>query len=256
MLFLAIHNGHNVSEWVKGKISISDSERLREEDPYTCQLVEDKDNYIVQLTSRFEYDLNRAMDKAVYQVPSDCWNLPIYRNSLLTQEEVNIALSKYDKFYKDLDVIIDSFLLKYDRIIVWDIHSYNHRRMGANAEFDDNEQNPEIILGINNYIQMSQSWKPLIDFIQDSLQTQSFQGCFPNRSLSSDYLDVRQNIKFPGGNLSKYINSKYSNKVCCIAIEFKKIWMNEWTHEIDETCFSKLKEIFNHTCSEVLKRGI
>ena len=251
MLFLAIHNGHGISESVSAKIGLSNVARMREEDPFTDRFIRDKDNHVVQLTSRFEYDLNRSRERAVYQKPSDCWELPIYPEDSLSNCEIDVALEKYDKFYRDLDTIIESFISKHNKIIIWDIHSYNHRRNGQNSDFDNNDENPEIILGTNDYKYMSKDWKPLIDKIEHSLKSQAFHGEFKNRSISRDSLDVRQNVKFPGGYLSQHINRKYPDNACCIAVEFKKIWMDEWSQEIDEACLSLLKDVFNNTCDDI-----
>jgi len=245
MIFTAVHSGHNLSNHVSAKIGISNLERIREEDPFTDQFVNDKNNYIVQNTSRFEYDVNRSKTRAIYINPDDCWGLPIYQKKALNISEVEMSLKQYDIFYENLTNIIDTHLELYEKLIVWDIHSYNHRRGGKNAEFDSNIDNPEIIIGTNNYQYMSASWKPLIEQIDDMFKSYTFKGNFPNRSLKQNFLDVRQNIKYPGGYLSQFINKKYPDNVCCLAIEFKKIWMNEWTQEIDESCFYQLKNLFN-----------
>jgi len=253
MLFLAIHNGHNLSENIKDKIFITDADRLREEDPYTERFVNDKCNYIIQNTSRFECDLNRNRDKAVYKRPEDCWGLPIYNGEKrLNEQEINNSLTIYDNFYIELVKIVDNFLKKFNKIVIWDVHSYNHRRQGINAHYDCLEGNPEIIIGTTNYNFMSIKWKELIDCIETYMKSQPLnKRQYKNRPLNLPNLDVRQNVKFSGGNLSQFLNNKYGERVCCIAIEFKKIWMNEWTGEVDEDCFKNLKNIFDSTCEGI-----
>ena len=257
MLFLAIHNGHQMSEHTKEKIGISDTERMREEDPFTERFISDKENHIIQYTSRFEYDLNRHPSKAVYQRPDDCWGLNIYPETALSDEEIKEALNQHNMFYQQLDTTIEKFLNRHDNILIWDIHSYNHKRGGVDAPFDSDDENPEIILGTNHYKYMGEKWKPLVDRIENKIRNieLDYLASPPlphNRSLSQKHLDVRQNIKFPGGYLSQYLNHKYSGRVCCIAVEFKKIWMNEWTQEIDEKALCELKAIFDKMCMEIL----
>jgi hypothetical protein len=169
----------------------------------------------------------------------------------MTPKQIHESLSKYDEFYLKLRNIIDSFLSCHDKLIVWDIHSYNHRRAGIDATFDADIENPEIIIGTNHYQFTPQSWKPLIDTIEQAFKAQPFVGNFPNRSHMIPHLDVRQNVKFPGGFLSQYINSTYGDRVCCIAIEFKKIWMCEWTQIIDHTCLIKLKQTFDQVTQSI-----
>jgi len=257
MLFLAIHNGHAVSGYTKAKIGISEQDRMREEDPYTERFIKDKPAHIIQQLSRFECDINRSRDRAIYKEPPDCWDLPIYPKEKLTEAEINVSLSKYDTFYTKLTSIIDDLLKTHKKLLVWDVHSYNHRRLGPDAPFDSEEANPEIILGTTNYQCMPLHWKPLVDSIENTLKSQKFEGDFSFRSQQAATLrnlDVRQNIKFTGGNLSQFLNHKYGERLCCIAIEFKKIWMDEWTQKIDEPCLAKLKAIFDYTCFEALEQ--
>ena len=60
-------------------MKLSDRDRLREEDPYTSCWVDIAETHIVALRSRFEVDLNRPRDKAVYVMPGDCWDLDIWK---------------------------------------------------------------------------------------------------------------------------------------------------------------------------------
>jgi hypothetical protein len=47
-------------------------------------------------------------------------------------------------------------------------------------------------------------------------------------------LDVRENVKFKGGELSKWVHRTFPTTGCCLAVEFKKTFMNEWTGALDE----------------------
>lgn len=245
ILYLAIHNGHQLRESLKQIIGLPDTDRIREEDPYTEKFINDKKNYIIQYTSRFEYDINRIKENSVYKNPDDCWSLNIYPTQNISENEIALSLKKYDDFYHNIQNCIEDFLKRFDKLFIWDVHSYNHRRNGINADFDKNEENPDIILGTNRYAFMPEKWKTLINKLENNLNTFNFSQKFPNRADIDLPFDVRQNVKFPGGNLSKFINSKYGDRVCCTAIEFKKIWMNEWTQETDELCFKELKTAFD-----------
>jgi len=251
MLFLAIHNGHNISDDIRHIIGISESDRLREEDPFTDSFIKDKPNHIIQTTSRFAYDLNRSKEHAVYQTPEDCWGLDIYPATKLTSQQIERSMAKYEAFYTELDKIIERFLKQHQEIIVWDVHSYNHRRGGINAPFDPEIDNPEVILGTNYYKYMPEKWRPLVDTIEQTFKAEGFVGEFANRAIGAVNLDVRQNVKFPGGYLSQYVNKTYGDRVCCIAVEFKKIWMNEWTGEVDAECLQRLHEVFARICEYI-----
>jgi len=42
-------------------------------------------------------------------------------------------------------------------------------------------------------------------------------------------LDVRENVKFRGGQLSRWVHQRFGESACCLAVEFKKFFMDEWT---------------------------
>ncbi|NIQ14822.1 MAG: N-formylglutamate amidohydrolase, partial [Candidatus Dadabacteria bacterium] len=58
ILATAIHNGNEVSKNVRNLFILNDSERLREEDPFTDKLAHVSDTRIVVSKSRFEVDMN------------------------------------------------------------------------------------------------------------------------------------------------------------------------------------------------------
>ncbi len=42
-------------------------------------------------------------------------------------------------------------------------------------------------------------------------------------------LDVRENVKFQGGHFGRWVHQTFPERVCAIAIEFKKFFMDEWS---------------------------
>ena len=60
-------------------------------------------------------------------------------------------------------------------------------------------------------------------------------------------LDVTTNGKFPGGNFARWIHNTFPDSACCIAIEFKKIFMDEWSGELYEDKQNKLIEMMAET---------
>lgn len=69
----AIHNGHEVWPHLAEMMAIDEAGRLREEDPFTAEFVKDIPTHIVVRRSRFEVDLNRAPEGAVYLRPEQAW---------------------------------------------------------------------------------------------------------------------------------------------------------------------------------------
>ncbi|MHA6692999.1 N-formylglutamate amidohydrolase, partial [Devosia sp. A449] len=62
----AIHNGHRLRDDVGAAMALDEAGRLREEDPFTEFVIRDVPNRVVFHRSRFEIDLNRDRDGAVY----------------------------------------------------------------------------------------------------------------------------------------------------------------------------------------------
>ncbi len=96
----AIHDGHLLREELTELVALTENERLREEDPFTAKWTTIGDTQIVGLQSRFEVDLNRPREKAVYQKPEDAWGLKVWKNEP-SKELVTRSLEEYDAFYKD-----------------------------------------------------------------------------------------------------------------------------------------------------------
>src|SRR5690606_18133706 len=75
----AIHNGHHVRDELLPLMALDEAGRLREEDPFTEFTIRDIPNRVVFHRSRFEIDLNRARDGAVYLTPEQAWGLDVWR---------------------------------------------------------------------------------------------------------------------------------------------------------------------------------
>src|SRR5690554_2993528 len=79
---VALHDGHDIRDDLKSYINLAAPERLREEDPYTGDWANLIDNNIIVHKSRFEVDLNRSREKAIYQSADDAWGLEVWKKEL------------------------------------------------------------------------------------------------------------------------------------------------------------------------------
>ena len=216
----AIHDGHEVRSELHEWLAISDEDRLREQDPFTGMWTAIAPTRIVGLRSRFEVDFNRPREKAVYLTPEDAWGLRVWRQRLPT-DVVDRSLAVYDSFYTHVRHLLTELVLKHGRVVVFDLHSYNHRRAGPNLPAD-REGNPEVNIGSGTMYR--QRWAPILDRCINELRAFDYHG---------RHLDVRENVKFQGGNFSRWIHETFPDSVCSIAIEFKKFFMDEWTGQAD-----------------------
>lgn len=230
LVTVAIHNGHQVRPELLPYMNLTESERLREEDPFTSEWIQISDNRIKVNTSRFETDVNRPIEKCIYQKPEDAWGLQVW-NEKLPQEVVERSLQVYKNFYTQIEGYFNVLFEQHPWLIVYDLHSYNYRRSGVD-KYDPPEQNPEINVGTMRV--EKKIWKPVIERLLDVLQKFNYEG---------RHLDVRENIKFGGGEFAKWLSNKYGERICPVAVEIKKIFMDEWTGQPDHNQIRHLREL-------------
>lgn len=235
----AIHDGHETRHELANLFNLTEEERLREEDPFTARWVKEADNHLVVHHSRFETDVNRPRAKAVYLTPEDAWGLKVWKHEL-SPAIANASLAVYDQFYKEAKRYFDSLFELHDKIVVYDIHSYNHRREGENIAADPAD-NPEINIGTKNMDK--ETWQPLVQKMIANFKTFDYNGC---------NLDVRENIKFKGGYFGQWLFQQYGKKICPVSIEFKKKFMDEWTGEPYEKDLVLINQLINSSKQTVL----
>jgi len=232
----AIHNGHTVRADLLSLMALSDSERLREEDPFTEFSIRDIRNRIVFHRSRFEVDLNRARDGAVYVRPEQAWGLNVWQQ-VPAADRVEASLRVHDDYYTMLAAFLRGVERSYGRFIVLDIHSYNHRRNGPDAAPTDSEGAPEINIGTSSMDRAR--WGGVVDAFMEKLASFEFRG---------RRMDVRENIAFQGkGEQTRFIHDMFPKTGCAIAVEFKKFFMDEWTGEPDIEALEAMRAMIAST---------
>jgi hypothetical protein len=231
----AIHDGHDVREEVIKFMDLKEDERLREEDPFTSAWTMIADTRIVGTQSRFEFDLNRPREKAVYITPEDAWGLKVWKSDL-PADVIGRSLNMYDMFYEDVYKILKQFESRFGKFVILDLHTYCYRRDGADKAPADPEANPEVNIGTGTMNR--NNWAGLVDrFISD----------LRNFDYSGRHLDVRENIKFRGGNFGRWIHGNFPSSACCLSVEIKKFFMDEWTGIPDESQVKKIEEALKFT---------
>ena len=217
LVAVAVHDGHSVRREVADLLALDDESRLREEDPYTGSWTSFAPTRIVVGRSRFEVDLNRPRHRAVYREPNDAWGLEVWR-SRLPEDVVERSLAEYDEFYATLRAVLERVAKRAGSFVVYDLHSYNHRRGGPRTAPADLRDNPQVNLGTGDMDR--NRWAPVVDRFLDEIRGHPFPG---------GSLDARENVKFRGGHLSRWVHETFPDTGCALAIEFKKFFMDEWT---------------------------
>ena len=241
LIAVALHDGHNVRPEVEQLLAISPDERKREEDPFTAAWTDIAESRLVVLRSRFEVDLNRPRHQAIYLEPKDAWGLKVWQ-SLPSPDLIERSLREYDAFYREVGRICRRLEERYGHFVIYDLHTYNHYRQGMEACPEPELDNPEINLG-TEYLNR-EYWQPVVDRFIDEMRHFDFLG---------RQLDVRENIKFSGGYFAEWIQAHFPHSGCVLAIEVKKFFMNEWTHQADLTKMSAIHQALKNSVSGVLE---
>jgi N-formylglutamate amidohydrolase len=237
----AIHDGHKLREEVAAIITLDDDVRLMEEDPFTAKWTTIGNTQIIGTHSRFEVDLNRPREKAVYVIPEDAWGLKIY-DFEPSAYIISRSLKEYDDFYKEVHQIFSRLEKQFGQFVIFDLHTYNYRREGPEGPPADPNENPEVNIGTGTMNR--EKWAPLIDRFISDLRNFNFNG---------RQLDVRENVKFKGGQFPKWIHQTFPNSACALSIEFKKFFMDEWTGEPDNQQIEEIQLALKSTVPGVLE---
>lgn len=237
----AIHAGHTLRGELLPLMALDEATRLREEDPYTDGWVKIVPGWIVMNRSRFEVDLNRERDEAIYRSPDMAWGLHLW-NAPLSDEIVDHSLQEYDAFYDELTLLLTRLARHYKRFVVFDIHAYNYRREGPGEAPSDPSLNPEVNIGTGTLNR--RLWGHIVDRFISDLKKFDFPG---------GQLDVRENIKFRGRHLARWIHNKFPNSACVLSIEFKKFFMDEWTGEANEELLVAIRDALTSTLPGILE---
>ncbi|MCS0461736.1 N-formylglutamate amidohydrolase (plasmid) [Rhizobium sp. T1470] len=226
----AIHDGRHVRPGLRSLSALSEAERLREEDPFTAFLIGDLPNQIVFHRSRFEIDLNRRRDEAVYLRAEQAWGLKLWKDDLPQSEHVQ-SLMIHDDYYAMLRCFLEGIERSHGEFVLLDVHSYNHRRADPDT-LTDPDLAPDVNIG--TFSMDRGRWAHVVDPLMDH---------FRSFKAGSRPLDVRENIAFQGkGEQTRFVHEHFPKTGCAIAIEFKKIFMDEWTGQPHKAVLRELRE--------------
>ncbi len=201
----AVHDGHQFRKELWSNCLHTAYERWFEEDPATKQMVQSHPIVIAGMDSRFEYDLNRAPETAIYD---DAWGKQLWK-SPIPENMRKKSLQKHANFYKVVDALISKLEEKFGVCIVYDMHSYNWKRWSREV--------PTWNLGTGNidnlrFVKEIESWRSILE-----------RTPLPNGIISTSKI----NDTFQGnGYFLKYITQNFDNTLV-LATEIAKIYCNE-----------------------------
>lgn len=201
----AVHDGHQFRTELWEDCLHSEYDRWFEEDPCTKEFVKTHPIVIAGCDSRFEYDLNRDPDQAIYE---DAWGKKLWRHPLSSIKKER-SLAKHQAFYEVVGALIRVLEARFGVVVVYDMHSYNWKRWDREV--------PVINLGTANVD--NERFKDDIEAWRQSLSELEL----PHQLEATSKI----NDTFQGnGYFLKYITENFQNTLV-LATEFKKIYCDE-----------------------------
>ena len=237
----AIHAGHALRPDVRDHLRLPEDVRRREEDPGTERFLGGGWWRLVVRRSRFEVDVNRERAKAVYRRPEDAWGLEVWGPDGPPEAVVARSLAEYDAFYAAAYEVLARVEARFGRFVVLDVHSYNHRRGGPEAPPEDPAGNPEVNVGTGALDR--RRWAPVVE---------AFRAEMGRQRVGGRRLDVRENVRFQGGWFPHWVARRFPHTGCPLAIEVKKIFMDEWSGEGDARAMAEVAAALGATVPAVL----
>ncbi|MCB0458457.1 MAG: N-formylglutamate amidohydrolase [Flavobacteriaceae bacterium] len=201
----AVHDGHQFRKELWDNCLHTEYDRWFEEDPQTKEMIKTHPIVIAGLDSRFEYDLNRPPESAIY---TDAWGKQLWKTPL-PEEMKNRSLQKHHNFYRVTNALISKIEEVHGVCIVYDMHSYNWRRWDKEV--------PTWNLGTLNidnerFGKVIEQWQQILSEMK-----------LPNNIVSNCNI----NDTFQGnGYFLKYITKNFRNTLV-LATEIKKVYCDE-----------------------------
>lgn len=201
----AVHEGHQFRKSLWKNCLHAEYDRWYEEDPCTKEMIHTHPIVIAGADSRFEYDLNRPPEGAIY---ADAWGKQLWKEPL-SKNEYDLSLSKHNSFYKVVDALLGQIETLFSKAIVFDMHSYNWQRW--------NREVPTWNLGTTN-----------LDNERFGSTIVSWQEKLASIKLPHDIKsDCKINDTFQGnGYFLKHITANFNNTLV-LATEISKIYCDE-----------------------------
>ena len=224
----AIHNGHRVRSGLLNKCALNESERLREEDPYTADIAANMPITVVANDSRYEYDLNRPPETCVYE---EAWGQAVWCEPLSDAEKA-ASVARHNAFYTVLGALYEKLESLYPRVLVYDVHSYNYQRPGMGDV-------PLFNIGTEQLD--TQRWQAVIDRWAERLGNIQLPGVEVRAAINE--------VFYGRGYQATFIAKSYRNTLV-LPTEAKKAFMDELTGEPLPGVLEALHTEFEQAISE------
>lgn len=219
----AIHDGSNLRVDLRKKIALDEYNRWYEEDPFTGAFIASMPITLIGHDSRFEYDLNRSPETAIYK---EAWGKNVWKTPL-TSKEIQVSKTKHSNYYKVTNALISKLEELFDGCVVYDIHSYNYERWDRKV--------PLFNIGIENVD--SKKYGNVIEHWKNELSNIEIDGV--------ENLTAINDVFYGRGYNLEYITTNFK-KTLVLATEVKKVYCNELTGAAYPKIVKSLQEHLKH----------
>ena len=223
----AIHAGHTLRQDLLDNCLLDDSARLLEEDPFTDSFVSDFPITLVGRDSRYEYDLNRGPDSAVYDT---AWGVEVWRQPL-TDAQRKLSLAKHARFYRVMRALADQLEQRFGGALIVDTHSYNYRVREHAAP-------PVFNIGTEQVDE--KRWRSVLEVFDSQL---------PRMKLPGIEATLGWNAVFYGRGYQATVAREHLPKTLVVPLEVKKVFMDETTGQPDSQMIEAVRAGFNDLIS-------
>ncbi len=218
LIGLAVHAGHRLREELQTKMGIDEDDRRYDEDTHSDYFIEDFPIQLIGLDSRYEYDIDRKRDQAVYLKPFQCWGKKVWQMPP-SKEELAISYQKYDEAHELIEFFVEQILAYFHKAVVIDLHTYSFKRQMYGAK---SASLPIFNIGTTR-IDRNRHGK-FVDALMEDLK---------KLQLNGSAVTVLENDVFKGDGAVVTEIAKKFPEATPLPLDIKKVFMDEATGRID-----------------------
>lgn len=241
ILGVALHASGELAPDLLDRMAISREARRFEEDPGTDRFLSRTTHRLVAEQSRYEVDLNRPPDTAMYTSPEMAWGVQVWETPPSPAQRERV-LEKWYAFHTAVDAAVADAIERFGRCIVLDLHSYNYQRDGPRDWRTDGK--PVINLG-TGHLRLDDEGAQLKEWFFQELQGHTYLG---------EEMAVAENQVFQGGYLNRRLSRTFGPRCLTFSIEYKKVFMDPEAQVIDEAGLRDLIDQFDATVEALAER--
>lgn len=232
ILGTAPHWSHRIRDDLEPKMVIDPAIRLVDEDPYTERFLGRVPHVILPTQSRYEVDMNRPPDVAIYDTPEMAWGETVYGEDLDLHDR-ETTMEKWYEFHGFLDAAIQDAIERFGIAVLFDVHSYNYQRE-ERVDWRDHED-PVINLG-TSHLRLDEQGEKIKEAAIDRLEDFTVDG---------ETVSFGESEVFYGGYINRRLSRFYGPRVVTLSVEFQKIFMDERTGEPHDDVLDELVDRFD-----------